>query len=132
MGGGRCSACGVCDDLLQKIARTFLCISVSEHRRQPSTGVKHNFLRLVSVHLCEPHLGSHCRFYNCHQETSFVSLGTGRYLVLSCSAKRNISGLFPVRSRSELNPRFFASLRMTIRYGCHCDWNTIDMWKVNL
>jgi uncharacterized cupin superfamily protein len=27
---------------------------------------------------------------------------------------------------------FFASLRMTIGYGCRCDWNTVDMRKVNL
>src|SRR5215813_9486520 len=75
MDRSRCSACGVCDGLLQEMGRTFLCISVPEHRRQCSVGRKHNFLWGISLHSCELGLGSDCHFHNRHQETSFISLG---------------------------------------------------------
>ena len=32
------------------------------------------FYGIVSLHVCEPRLGSHCHFHNRHQEASFVSL----------------------------------------------------------
>ena len=58
----------------QKMGRTFFCVSVPERRRQPPPGRKHNFLWVVSLHLCEPRLGSHCHFHNRHKEAGFVSL----------------------------------------------------------
>src|SRR6476646_714075 len=75
MGWGGSSACGVCDGLCQKMGRTLFCVSVPERQRQPAPGRKHNFLWIVSLHLCEPRLGSHCHFHHRQQETSFVSLG---------------------------------------------------------
>jgi uncharacterized cupin superfamily protein len=56
------------------MGRTLLCISAPEHWRQPSPGCKYDVLRIVSFHIREPHLGSHCHFRHCHKETSFVSL----------------------------------------------------------
>jgi uncharacterized cupin superfamily protein len=84
MGWSGCSACGICDDLLQKMGRTLLCVSIPERWRQSSLGRKHDFLRLVSLDVCEPHLGGHCHFHNRHKEASFVSLG------YSCRCDRNI------------------------------------------
>src|ERR1700756_2477858 len=74
MGWSGSSACGVCDGLLQEMGGTLLCFSASERGRQPSSGRKHNFLWIVSLHVCEPHLGSHCHFLNRHKEASVVSL----------------------------------------------------------
>src|SRR5262249_38983368 len=74
MDRSRCSACGVCDGLLQEMGRTFLCISVPEHRRQCSVCRKHNFLWGISLYSCEIGLNSDCNFHKCHYKASLVSL----------------------------------------------------------
>src|SRR6187200_1057674 len=100
MGGGGSSACGVCNGLLQEMGRTLLCVSVPQHRRQPPFGRKHNFLWLVSLHVCEPHLGSHCHFHNRHEEASFVSLVQPTQLRDSSKCERSISKTFPSRKKN--------------------------------
>jgi uncharacterized cupin superfamily protein len=74
MDGSGGAARGVCDGLLPKMGRTFLHVSIPQYRRQSPPGCKHNLLRLISLDVCEPHLGSHCHFHNRYKETSLLSL----------------------------------------------------------
>ena len=75
MDGSGSPACGLCDGLLAEIGRTLRSLSAPEHRRQSSSGRKHDLLRILSLHVCEPDLGGHSRFFNRHEEASFVSVG---------------------------------------------------------
>src|SRR5207247_10019125 len=70
------SACRLCHGILTEIGRALPCLSAPEHRRQSSFGRKHYFLRIVSVHVCEPHLGSDSCFRHRHEKASFLSLVT--------------------------------------------------------
>ena len=68
------SACRLRHGILTEIGRTLPCLSALEHRRKSSFGRKHDFLRIVSVHICEPHLGSDSGLRHRHEKASFLSL----------------------------------------------------------
>lgn len=76
-----CVAGSLRDGFLQEMGRTFVCVSVPEHRRQCAVGRKHNFLWRISFYVRERNLGSDSDFHNSHQETNFFSLGPRRYII---------------------------------------------------
>jgi uncharacterized cupin superfamily protein len=74
MGGSGSLACGLCDGFVTEIGRALPCLSAPQYWRQSSPGRKHDLLRIVSLHVCEPHLGGYCYFFDCDEEESLVSL----------------------------------------------------------
>src|SRR5438874_2985132 len=94
------SACRLCHGILTEIGRTLPCLSTPEHRRQSSFGRKHDFLRIVSLHVCEPHLGSDSGFRHRHEKASFLSLATDSTPADFCICARSISKRFPIRSEN--------------------------------
>src|SRR5436189_4832030 len=100
MGGSGSPPSGLCDGLLTEIGRTLRCLSAPECRRQSSPGCKHDFLWIVSFHVCEPHLGGHCHFLNRYTEASFVSVVQPVQQKASSTCERSISKMFPSRSEN--------------------------------
>src|SRR6516162_4095385 len=94
------AACRLCHGLLREIGRTLPCLPASERGRQSSFGRKHDFLRVVSIDICEPHLGSHSGFRHCHEKASFLSLVTDSKTADFCICARSISNTFPIRSEN--------------------------------
>src|SRR5215471_9017515 len=100
MVGSGSSACRLCHGLLKEVGRTLGCLSAPERRRQPSAGRKHHFLRIVSLHVCEPHLGSHSYFLDRQPKASFISVVQPIRQKVPFTCERSISKTFPNRSEN--------------------------------
>src|SRR6516162_8797741 len=97
------SACRLRHGILTQIGRTLSSLSAAQRRRKSPFGRKHNFLRVISVHICEPHLGGHSGFRHRHEKATFLSLAIDSRPADFSTCARSISKTF--RSRNENRQR---------------------------
>jgi uncharacterized cupin superfamily protein len=78
MVGSGSSACRLCHGIFKEIGRTLRRLSASQRWRESPPGRKHDFLWVLSIHVCKPHLGSYSYFLDRNEETAFLSIVTDR------------------------------------------------------